>query len=249
VSVAGGGIPVRFDALLFDFDGVLIESEYAGNRQIAAYLTGIGHPTTPEQSMAHFMGLAGPDFHLAVERWIGGPIPDSFHDARRVEDERAMREGVGAVAGAVAFVRSLPPGLPKAIVSSSGTAWIRRHLDHIGLSDAFGDHIYSGREHVANGKPAPDLYLYGAARLGVAIERCAILEDSPVGATGAVASGAYVIGLVAGRHCGAGHADRLQALGVAAVAHDFDEVATLLGNDVHVKRGRGQIGSRLPARR
>ena len=220
---------MKFDALLFDFDGVLIESEYAGNRQIAEWLTAAGHPTTPEESMANFMGLAGADFIGAVERWIGRTLPDDFHTAREAEDARAMAAGIDAVAGAVAFVRSLPAELPKAIVSSSTTRWIARHLDHIGLRDAFGDHIYSGREHVARGKPAPDLYLYGAAQLGVPIERCAIIEDSPVGATGAVASGGYVIGLVAGAHCGAGHGERLSALGVAAVAENFDEVARLIG--------------------
>ena len=219
---------MRFAALLFDFDGVLIESEYAGNKQIADWLTANGHPTTPEQSMEQFMGLAGRDFHAAIERHIGGPLPDAFHEARRAEDERVMREGVGQVAGAVAFVRSLPPTLPRAVVSSSSTAWIRRHLDHIGLADAFGDHIYSGREHVARGKPAPDLYLHAARALGVAIADCAILEDSPVGATGAVASGGHVIGLCAGSHCGVGHADRLRAIGVDAVAASFDEVTTLL---------------------
>ena len=139
-----------------------------------------------------------------------------------------MADGIEAVAGAVAFVRSLPADLPRAIVSSSSTEWIRRHLDHIGLADAFGDHIYSGREHVANGKPAPDIYLHGAAALGVPIADCAIIEDSPVGATGAVASGGYVVGLTAGRHCGAGHADRLAAIGVDAVAADFDAVMRLL---------------------
>ncbi len=224
-----GLIACKFAAILFDFDGVLIESEYAGNRQIARWLTANGWPTTPEQSMANFMGLAGKDFHAALERWIGGALPPAFHDARRVEDERVMREGVAAVAGAVAFVRALPPDLPRAIVSSSSTAWIGRHLDHIGLAGAFGDHLYSGREHVARGKPAPDLYLFAAARLGVAIERCAIIEDSPVGARGAVASGGYVIGLVAGTHCGVGHADTLRRLGVSAVAGNFDEVTELLG--------------------
>jgi len=220
--------PVKFGAILFDFDGVLIESEYVGNRHIAAYLTGIGHDTTPEDSMANFMGLAGPDFHAAIEAWIGRPIPDDFRAARKAEDDRVMREGIAPVEGAVAFVRSLPPELPKAVVSSSSTRWIRRHLDHIGLTGAFGDHIYSGAEHVSRGKPAPDLYLYGAAQLGVPIERCAILEDSPVGATGAVASGGYVIGLCAGSHCGVGHAERLRALGVNAVAGDFEEVTRLI---------------------
>lgn len=219
---------MRVKALLFDFDGVLLESEYAGNAQIADYLTGIGHPTTPEQSMASFMGLAGADFLGAVEKWIGRALPPDFDAARQAEDERSIREGIDAVAGAVDFVRSLPPGLPRAVVSSSRSHWIVSHLAHLGLAGAFGDHIYSGREHVARGKPAPDLYLHAARQLGVPIADCAILEDSPVGATGAVASGGYVIGLCAGSHCAPGHADRLRAIGVDAVAADFAEVHRLL---------------------
>ncbi len=221
-------LPVRFGALLFDFDGVLVETEYAGNKHIADYLTGIGHPTTAQESMDQFMGLSGADFIAAIERWIGRALPQDFATVREAENARVIRDGVGAVAGAVAFVRALPAHLPRAIVSSSSTAWIRAHLDHIGLGDVFGDHIYSGKEHVARGKPAPDLYLHAANRLGVPITYCAILEDSPVGATGAVASGAYVVGLCAGTHCGIGHADRLQVLGVSAVARDFEEVARLL---------------------
>ena len=93
---------MKVKGLLFDFDGVLIESEYAGNRQIAEWLSAAGHPTTPEQSMANFMGLAGADFRAAVERWSGGPLPDSFTAARQAEDARAMAEGIDAVAGAVA---------------------------------------------------------------------------------------------------------------------------------------------------
>lgn len=223
-----GPLPVRFDALIFDFDGVLIDSEYVGNRQIAAYLTAAGHPTTVEQSMAQFMGLADRDFHAAVERWIGRALPDDFHEARAAEDARVMAEGIDAIAGAIDFVRALPASLPRAVASSSSTRWISRHLDHIGLRADFGDHLYSGREHVARGKPAPDLYLHAASALGVSIDRCAILEDSPVGATGAVASGAYVIGLCAGLHCAPDHEHRLRAIGVNAIAHDFGQVAALL---------------------
>jgi len=226
--MSGGVIPIRFAALLFDFDGVLIESEYIGNKHIADFLTSIGHPTTPEESMANFMGYAGKDFLDRVEAWIGRALPEDFFAAREAEDARVMAEGIGEVAGAIAFVRSLPTDLPKAVVSSSSTRWISRHLEHIGLSDVFGDHLYSGREHVARGKPAPDLYLYAADRLGVTIGDCAVIEDSPVGATGAVASGGHVIGLCAGSHCAPDHADRLRAIGVAAVASNFDDVASLL---------------------
>lgn len=220
---------MKVDGLIFDFDGVLIESESVGNSHIAAYLTAIGHPTTAEDSYANFMGLSGPQFISALEQWIERPLPEDFHAHRAIEDDRAMREGVGAVEGAVRFIESLPADLPKAIASSSSTEWIRRHLEHIGLEGAFGDHIYSGKEHVANGKPAPDLYLYAAQAIGVDIARCAILEDSPVGATGAVASGAHVIGFVGGSHCGPDHAERLRSIGVNDIADDFDDVARLLG--------------------
>lgn len=221
-------LSVRFDALIFDFDGVLLESEFEGNRHIAEYLTAIGHPTSPEESMANFMGLAGPEFIHAIESWIGRSLPEDFHDAREAENRRALAEGVAEVAGAVAFVRALPDDLPRAIASSSSSLWIGTHLDHLGIRDVFGERIFSGREHVTRGKPAPDIYLHAAAQLGVPIERCAILEDSPVGATGAVASGAHVIGLCAGNHCGPDHAGRLRAIGVHDIAHDFADVARLL---------------------
>ncbi|OYY79593.1 MAG: haloacid dehalogenase [Sphingomonas sp. 28-62-20] len=219
---------MKVAGLIFDFDGVLIESEFAGNRHLAELLTRLGYPTTLEQSMARFMGLSGADFVAAVERWIGRPLPSDFSVARAAEDARIMAEGIDPVMGAVEFVRHLPPALPRAIASSSSTRWINRHLGHIGLSAAFGAHVYSGKEHVVRGKPAPDLYLHAAAAIGVPIERCAIIEDSAVGATGAVASGAYVIGLCAGSHCADGHDAVLRAIGVDAIAHDFAEVARLL---------------------
>ncbi len=220
---------MRFDGLILDFDGVLIESEYVGNKQIADYLTALGHPTSVEESMNNFMGLSGEAFVGAIERWIGRPLPEDFHGARAEEDARVLAEGLEAVAGAVAFVVSLPPDLPKAIASSSKMEWIRAHLDHLGLAGHFGDKVFSGAEHVARGKPEPDLYLHAADALGIDIARTAIIEDSPVGVRGAVASGATVIGLCAGRHCLPGHAERLRALGVHHIAHDFEEVAELVG--------------------
>ena len=207
---------------------MLIESEYIGNKQIADYLTGVGHPTTVEQAMANFMGLSGRSFLDAIESWIGQPIPDAFYRARREEDERVLREGIAAVAGAAQFIETLPPDLPRAIASSSSPSWIRTHLDHLGLRHAFEPNIFSGKEHVARGKPAPDIYLHAAAAMDVPIAQTAIIEDSPVGVTGAVASGAFVIGLAAGSHCFDGHGERLRALGVHVIAHSFEEVAAAL---------------------
>ena len=220
-----------FDAIIFDFDGVLLESEFQANVQLAELLTALGHRHTPAEAIRHYTGLSGDDFIAAVEQRIGAQLPSEFHSRMKQESIRALEEGIEAVAGAVDFVRALPPELPRAVASSSSTRWIRGHLDHLGLADAFGEHVYSGREHVTRGKPAPDIYLHAAKQLGVEIGRSVILEDSEVGAIGALASGATVIGLAAGRHCFDGHDEMLRSTGIAHVAHGFDEVARLLGLD------------------
>ena len=216
------------DAIIFDFDGVLIESEFVSSQQIADTLSTLGYPTSVDQALRQFTGLGGKDFIDAVADWIGGPVPEAFHAERQREDIRVMSEGIDAVCGAIAFVRALPPGLPRAIASSSGTAWIERHLDHVGLRSAFGDHIYSGREHVARGKPAPDIYWHAAAALGVPISKSLIIEDSVVGVKGALASGAKVIGLAAGQHCTGDHIARLHAAGVKDVVSSFDQIADIV---------------------
>jgi HAD superfamily hydrolase (TIGR01509 family) len=218
-----------FDAIIFDFDGVLLESEFEANVQLAQLLTDLGHLHTPAEAIRHYTGLSGDDFIAAVEGRIGSPLPTEFHDRMKEQSIRALGDGIEAVAGAIDFVRSLPPELSKAVASSSSTKWIRGHLDHLGLAGAFGEHIYSGREHVTRGKPAPDIYLHAAEQLGVAIHRSVILEDSEVGAKGALASGATVIGLAAGRHCFDGHDEMLRGTGIDHVARSFDEVARLLG--------------------
>lgn len=220
---------MRPDGIIFDFDGVLLESEWTSNRHLSHLLSDLGHPTSLDYALTNFTGLSSSAFFEAVEKHIGGPLPEEFHSRRDEEDERALRNGLEAVAGAVDFVRSVPPELPRAIASSSTTHWIRTHLQHLGISDAFGEHVYSGHEHVVRGKPAPDIYLHAAQQIGVPVERCAIIEDSEVGATGAVDAGARVIGLVAGRHCTEGHDERLRARGVTEIAYGFDDVARMLG--------------------
>jgi HAD superfamily hydrolase (TIGR01509 family) len=220
-----------FDAIIFDFDGVLLESEHEGNRLVAQLLTDLGHPHSLEDALNHYVGLSGAQFLAAIERRIGTALPPEFLDRRRAQSLVALRDGVAAVEGAVEFVQSLPTELPKAVASSSSMAWLRGHLAHLGLADAFGGHVYSGREHVERGKPAPDLYIHAAREMGIPIQTTVILEDSRIGAMGAVASGAWVIGVAAGEHCRDGHEDMLRSVGVKDVAHSFDEVRSLLGLD------------------
>ncbi len=220
---------IEFDGIIFDFDGVLLESELELNRLTAELLTGLGHPTTLGEALEHFTGLAGKDMLSVMEGRIGGPVPHSFHEAMREASKRALEKGIEPIAGAIEFVEALAPDLPKAVASSSSTLWIRTHLDHLGLREAFEPHLYSGKEHVIRGKPAPDLYLHAAEKLGVNIARTVILEDSRVGVQGAVASGATVIGVAVGKHCLSGHGEALIELGCRHAAHSFDEVRVLLG--------------------
>lgn len=220
-----------FDAIIFDFDGVLLESEFEGNRQLAELLTDLGHRTSVEEALDQYVGLAGPQFVAAIERRIGATLPEEFHHKRKAQSIRALQQGVGAVVGAVEFVRALPPTLPKAVASSSSTRWLHGHLRHLGLADAFGEHVYSGREHVERGKPEPDLYIHAATQLGADIRRSVVIEDSTIGVTGALASGARVIGFAGASHCREGHAESLREFGVTEVAASFDEVARLLGLD------------------
>jgi len=218
-----------FGAIIFDFDGVLLESEFEGNRQLAKLLTDIGHQHSVEDTLRNYVGLAGRDFIAAIEDRIGTELPAEFHDWMQEKSREALREGIAAVVGAVDFVRSLPLDLPRAVASSSSTRWLNGHLQHLGLTDSFGPHVYSGREHVERGKPEPDIYLYAAAQINVPIVQCVIIEDSPVGVRGALASGARVIGLAAGSHCLKGHDDMLREFGVVEVAQSFDQVRRLLG--------------------
>jgi HAD superfamily hydrolase (TIGR01509 family) len=220
---------VDFDGIIFDFDGVLLESEFEGNRHLAALLTEIGHPTSVEQALKAYTGLSGKDFIAAIEANIGRELPGHFYDKRGEEDERVLREGLPGIAGAVDFVLSLPPQLPIAVASSSTKQWVKTHLQHLGLANAFGRRVFSGREDVARGKPAPDLYFHAARDLGIDIRRTVVIEDSEVGAKGALESGARVIGFVAGAHCLPGHAEMLKNLGVREIAGNFDQVGLLLG--------------------
>jgi HAD superfamily hydrolase (TIGR01509 family) len=214
-------------AILFDFDGVLIDSEWVGNCFIADELTAAGHPTRPEDAIEHFMGLAGQSFEDAVARWIGAPFPTNLRDARMKRGLEYLEEGISEVRGARDFILELPADFPIAVTSSAITRWIAGHLDKLGLRERFGEHLYSGREHVERVKPAPDVYLYAADQLGVDIRETLIVEDSPIGIEGAVASGAHVVGLLAGSHIRDGHEERLLAGGADRCVRSFEELARI----------------------
>lgn len=215
------------EAILFDFDGVLIDSEWAGNCFIANHLTRAGFPTRPEEAIENFMGTAGQSFEEAVAQWIDAPFPRSLAEARMERGLQFLKDGIAEVQGAVSFINALPGEFPIAVTSSATTRWLDGHLGHLGLRDRFGRHVYSAREHVGRVKPAPDIYLHAADRLGVGIADTLIIEDSPIGIEGAVASGAHVVGLLAGSHIRDGHDERLLRAGAHRCVTSFAEITQL----------------------
>ena len=167
---------------------------------------------------------------VVIEAEIGRPLPDGFRaDVKRAFELRV--DEVTAVAGVEAFLDALPP-IPKAVASSSPTEWLRSSIERFGLDRHFGDRLFSAAEHVARGKPHPDIYLHAARALGVPPGAVLVLEDTPTGVKSASAAGMTVVGLCAGLHCGPGHGERLREAGADHVAVSYPEVLELVMPDL-----------------
>jgi HAD superfamily hydrolase (TIGR01509 family) len=213
--------------IIFDFDGVVADSETIANQAIADYLTELGRPTTLDDAMRLFLGKRHADMLVALAAYIGGPIPASFETSYRTKVRASMRENVLPVAGVETFLRG-HGHIPKCVASSSSREWLDHCVDRFGFRDHFGDNLFSAAL-IANGKPAPDIYLLAAGTMGVRPRDTIVIEDSPTGVMGGVAAGAQVIGFLGGSHIRAGHADKLRAAGAHMIAESFEEVAAMVG--------------------
>jgi HAD superfamily hydrolase (TIGR01509 family) len=216
--------------MIFDFDGVIVDSEILSNAILAEALTGLGHPTTAGQAVERYIGLNWRDTVAVIEAEIGRALPADFRDGTREAFHLRLDE-VTAVEGVAAFLDSLPP-LPKAVASSSPTDWLRTALDRFGLARHFKGRLFSAAEHVERGKPHPDIYLHAARELGVAPRNALVLEDTAPGVTAAKAAGMTVVGLCAGLHCGAGYGDRLRSAGADHIAGSYAEALELVMPDL-----------------
>jgi HAD superfamily hydrolase (TIGR01509 family) len=211
-----------FQAIIFDFDGVIVDSEILSNAVLADALTDLGHPTSLQQAVERYIGLNWRDTVAVIEAEIGRPLPEDFRPRTKQAFELRLDE-VGAVAGVADFLDALPP-VPKAVASSSPTSWLRSSLERFGLDHHFGDRLYSAAEHVARGKPHPDIYLHAARALGVAPGEVLVLEDTAPGVAAARGAGMTVVGLCAGLHCGLGYGERLRSAGASPVVASYAEV-------------------------
>ncbi|GAB4517358.1 MAG: HAD family hydrolase [Amphiplicatus sp.] len=213
---------MTFDAILFDCDGVLVDSEILGLEDCARYLRGHGLAWSGADLVRLFTGLRDDvfaerlaDAYRAVH---ARPPPAGFFEGL-VAQRRKRRHALQPVKGARAALEAIR--LPKAVASSSRAVYLESKLKRVGLWDLLAPHVYSA-EAVARGKPAPDIYLYAADRLGADPARCLVVEDSAHGVESGRAAGMTVWGFAGGGHCFEGHDARLIEAGAAFVARDFD---------------------------
>ncbi|MGW0284321.1 HAD family hydrolase [Streptomyces sp. NPDC003236] len=189
---------MRYDLVIFDNDGVLVDSEPISNRILAAHLTELGHPTTYEDSIRDYMGSAMHRIHDLVRERTGRRLPDDFDDVFHARVFAAFERELRPVAGVGGVLEKLAAdGVPYCVASSGSHERIRVGHRTTGLDRWFTeDRIFSSQD-VGRGKPAPDLFLYAAERMGVTPERCLVIEDSPLGVQAAVAAGMDVYGFTA----------------------------------------------------
>jgi beta-phosphoglucomutase-like phosphatase (HAD superfamily) len=202
--------------MIFDFDGVIADSEALANAVLAEFVTRLGFPTTLDDALARYMGFTNSDMIAAIERDLGRRLPGRFSDELEVAILERFRLELCEVQGATEFIKRTAH-IPRCIASSSALEQIQLCLDLLGLTSEFGTGNVLSTTMVKRGKPYPDLFLLAAERMGVATEECLVFEDSIAGVRGAVAAGMTVIGLCAGSHVRSGHADLLRAAGAAYI--------------------------------
>ncbi|MET9538395.1 HAD family hydrolase [Streptomyces sp. NPDC006553] len=189
---------MRYDLVIFDNDGVLVDSEPISNTLLAGYLTELGHPTTYEESVRDYMGSAMHRIHELVEERSGQRLPAGFDETFHARVFAAFQAELEAVPGAGEVLKQLAEaGVPYCVASSGSHERIRVGHRKTGLDAWFPDELVFSAEDVGRGKPAPDLFLHAAERMGVAPERCVVVEDSRLGVQAAVAAGMDVYGFTA----------------------------------------------------
>jgi HAD superfamily hydrolase (TIGR01509 family) len=212
----------RFELIIFDCDGVLVDSEPIINRAHAHVLTACGYPISEQNLVERFCGMSDREMIEIIEREWGHALPTSYAEHVGLMIEAEFRQSLAPIAGVAEALDSLT--LPICVASSSSLEQIRQKLKITGLLGRFGEHLFSATM-VARGKPAPDLFLYGAQHLTTAPDRCLVIEDSPAGIDAALAADMTAIGFSGGSHCGPEHGARLEEHGALLVIDDMRELA------------------------
>ena len=219
-------ILLKFDAVLFDCDGVLVDSEPITNGVLRDMLAESGWVLTSSECMRLFIGKAVKDERAMIEANTGQPLTEDWMQRFRERRNAGLLAGLQAIDGAVQAVATIHEKYSGRIACASGADRfkVELQLDKCGLMPYFKGHIFSGHE-LPRSKPFPDVYLAAASALGVDAKRCAVVEDSVTGVMAGVAAGATVFGY---SPSAAGH-DAPAALLAAGAVQVFTDMAELPG--------------------
>jgi len=182
---------IRLELVIFDCDGVLVDSERITNQIFCTMLNELGVPVTLEDMFERFVGLSMPQCVALITDMHGSPPPESFVPELRARADEALKNQIKPIPGVADALKGL--SVPYCVASSGEHAKIRLTLGATGLLQYFEGRIFSVAD-VQRPKPAPDIFLFAAHRLGKSPERCAVVEDTPTGVRAAIAAGMYVFG-------------------------------------------------------
>ena len=218
--------PDSIALVIFDVDGVLVDSEVISNRVMVRELGAMGHVFDEAEAARAFTGLSVPEIKARIEAQIGCPLPDDFAERLWRGDRDAFAAALKPVAGVAEALRRIP--IAKCVASSGSLEKIRYSLSLTGLLEAFDGRLFSAHG-VPRGKPAPDLFLFAARHLGADAGACVVVEDSVPGILAAKAAAMRVLGFAGASHAGPGYADALRAAGADRVFADMAALPALLG--------------------
>jgi len=214
------------DLVIFDCDGVLVDSEIIANRVLAECLNEAGVMLDADQAMTFGVGKSAATVAAIVEKDFGITLPANFFEdmGSRIITAYTTNK-LKPMDGISELLATLE--LKRCVASNSPINRVRHALTTTGLLPHLEPHIYTAAM-VARGKPAPDLFLYAARQHGIRPERCLVVEDSLSGVVAAQAAGVPIIGFVGGSHCRPGHADAMRDAGCIEVFSRMEDVANFL---------------------
>lgn len=214
----------RENLVIFDCDGVLVDTETVANHLLARIVSDEGHAVSYSDCRRRFVGRMLEEIQTEIETEIGRELGAGWCDSVRVRTEAAFASGIKAVPGVTAQIEALgAAGIPFCVASSGKISKMRLTLGQTNLLPLLGEVLYSA-EMVGRGKPAPDLFLYAARKMGVAPGACVVIEDSKYGVQAGIAAGMRVLGYAADPHT---DDDALASAG-ATVFQSMDELPNLL---------------------
>ncbi len=218
---------VAFDLLIFDCDGVLVDSEVLACRAVSEALAEFGLSLPVEEVAERFLGRSTKDMYAALEADWGCVLSDAVRSRIRARSRELFDRELRPVRDIASALDALA-GPPRCVASSSGPEAIAYKLGRTDLLRCFEPAALFSAHMVSRGKPAPDLFLHAAERMATEPGRCLVIEDSVPGVTAAKAAGMTAFGFAGASHCRDGHAHRLSAAGADLIFAEMRELPRLI---------------------